>query len=277
MKKNTAIVLIAVFFQPFLVNGQTIGTYLGDESYFYAQTKQINQFFRRFNCEEDLNGDRLYEGDENFRNPKFRKNYINMLFDHESKLLGDDLKSEFIDEVTSSKNPEFIDFYKDRWFAEVTAKFAYEGKTESAVIFLSLQPERLGYKWVIGNVYFPPFSEMFFLDSANLDKFIHPMSHELDFMNLIKVFKKKDDVEYYFEKDYKPDLKTIFLYEIKKGNLLFSAVTNVRFHFFQLENWYFELSQFNRSNKNSGWLISALTKIPENQKEMLLKYIYYEQ
>ena len=255
---------------------QDFGTYLGDETYFYAQTKQINQFFRRFNCEEDENGERLYEGDKDFRNREFRRIYIEMLFDHESQLLGQELKSEFIEDVTSANHQKFLDFYGDSWFAEVTARFSFEGKTETAVLFLSLQPENQGYKWVMTNVYFPPFANMFFADSTFLKKFIHPMSHELDFMNLMKVFKENENVEYFFEKDFRPDYKSIFLYELKKGNLVFSTVTNVRFHFFQVENWYFELSEFNRSNNNSGWLISALTKVPENQKEMFLKYITYE-
>ena len=33
-------------------NAQNVGNYLGDEKFMYAETKQVNQFFRRFNCEE---------------------------------------------------------------------------------------------------------------------------------------------------------------------------------------------------------------------------------
>ena len=102
------------------------------------------------------------------------------------------------------------------------------------------------------------------------------MSHELDFMNLIKVFKEPETVEYYFDETYKPDFKTLFLYEIKKGNMVFETVEKVSFHFFQLEDWYFQLQEFNRPGYNTGWLISNITRIPEEQKGMLLKYIYYE-
>ncbi len=259
----------------FASQGQVVTNYLGDESYFYAQTKQINQFFRRFNAEENLQGERLYKGDRHYRDPENRKSYIKMLFDIESSKIENNLKNEFIDEVTDKNEPDYLDFYGGEWFAEVTAKFRFNGKTETAVIFLKLEHENLGMKWVINKVYFKPFSELFFTDSVT-NKFIHPMSHELDFMNLIKVFEDKGQVEYYFDKDYHPDFKTIFLYEIKKGGLAFETIQNVKFHFFQIENWYFEISEFNRSSKNSGWLISALTKIPEDQKELLLKYIYYE-
>ena len=256
-------------------NGQVVTNYLGDESYFYAQTKQINQFFRRFNAEEDVEGNRLYEGNQYFRDPTIRKKYINMLFDQDNQMIGGGLKNEFIGEVVNGNAPQFLDFYAGKWFAEVTAKFKYNGKTETAVLFLKLEHENLGMKWVINKVYFKPFAELFFTDSVS-NKFIHPMSHELDFMNLMKVFNDKKQVEYYFDKEYRPDFKTVFLYEIKKGGLAFETISNVRFHFFQAKNWYFEISQFNRSSKNSGWLISALTKIPEDQKDLLLKYIYYE-
>ncbi len=256
-------------------DGQVVTNYLGDESYFYAQTKQINQFFRRFNAEEDLEGNRLYQGDKYFRDADMRKRYLNMLFDQQNQMMGGGLKSEFVEDVVNASDPEYLDFYKGDWFAEVTAQFQFNGKTETAVIFLKLEQENLGMKWVINKVYFKPFTELFFTDSLT-KKFIHPMSHELDFMNLIKVFEDKKQVEYYFDKEYRPDFKTIFLYEIKKGALKFETITNVRFHFFQVKNWYFEISEFNRSAKNSGWLISALTKIPEDQKELLLKYIYYE-
>lgn len=254
---------------------QSITNYLGDESYFYAQTKQINQFFRRFNAEENLKGERLYEGDENFRNAETRRSYLKMLFDAENGDISNQLKNEFIRDVTRQDSADFLNFYGGKWFAEVTAKFKYQGKEQTAVVFLNLEREKLGVKWVISNVYFQPFAELFFTDSLS-QKFIHPMSHELDFMNLIKVFSDTQAVEYYFEKDYHPDFKTIFLYEIKKGGLTFETIQNVKFHFFQIKNWYFELSEFNRSNKNSGWLISGLTKIPEDQKDVLLKYIYYE-
>jgi hypothetical protein len=141
---------------------------------------------------------------------------------------------------------------------------------------LELEKENLGIKWVINNVYFYPFSKLFYTDSTAMAKFLHPMSHEIDFMNLIKVFREPETVEYYFDEDFKPDFKTLFLYEIKNGDLKFETIENVSFHFFQLNGWYFQLKEFNRTGFNTGWLISNLSKIPEDEKDMLLKYIYYE-
>jgi len=48
---------IIFLFLPLAVFSQgSIGSLTGDESVFYAQTKQVNQFFMRFNGEEDIRG-----------------------------------------------------------------------------------------------------------------------------------------------------------------------------------------------------------------------------
>jgi len=270
--------ILVVFLQLIntIASAQGINSYLGDEKFMYAETKQINQFFRRFNSEEDLNGTRLYEGSPDYRNPEFRSNYIKMLFDHENTEITEDLKRDFITEVTSDSDPSYLDYYGGRWFAEVDVKFKYKGQSRTVVLFLELEKENLGIKWVINNVYFYPFTKMFYNDSTALVKFLHPMSHELDFMNLIKVFNEPETAEYYFAEEFKPDFKTLFLYEVKTGDLKFETIEKLSFHFFQLNDWYFQLKEFNRPGYNTGWLISNISKIPEDQKGMLLKYIYYE-
>jgi hypothetical protein len=274
MKKIRLLTLLQ--FVCFVVPAQDIGNYLGDERFMYAETKQINQFFRRFNSEENLEGKRLNEGDEHYRDKEFRISYIQMLFDRENANISESMKQDFIADVTDAKSPSFLDYYGGRWFAEVDARFSYQGQSRTVVLFLELEKENLGIKWVINNVYFYPFAKLFYNDSTAMAKFLHPMSHELDFMNLIKVFREPETVEYYFDEEYKPDFKTLFLYEIKNGNLKFETVEKVSFHFFQLNDWYFQLKEFNRPGFNTGWLIANISKIPEEQKNTLLKYIYYE-
>src|SRR5690606_6709968 len=112
-------------------------------------------------------------------------------------------------------------------------------------------------------------------DTTKVGQFLHPLSHELDFMNLRKAFLNKDSVAQYTAKKFKPDHLSIFLYEVKRGNLKFKSVQGVKFHFFQLEGWYFELSQFNRRGYNTGWLISNLVKINnEAEKQLLYTYLH---
>ncbi len=133
----------------------------------------------------------------------------------------------------------------------------------------------MGYKWVITNVYFEPYTSVLIDKKQDESLFLHPMSHELDFMNLIKVFKDKTHIENYAIKTYQPDYLTLFLYEFKQGYFEFKYVEDLKFHFFQIPGWYFEVEQFVRAENNSGWLISKLTKISPEEKSILLKYIYH--
>ena len=107
----------------------------------------------------------------------------------------------------------------------------------------------------------------------NVEKpnFIHPMSHEVDFMNLHKFFTPDTETSIYTQKTFQPDYLSLFLYEIKTANLKFKHVENVKFLFLQIENWYFEVSEIERNDMNSGWLISNLIKIDEKQKADLLQ------
>ncbi len=275
MKKVLFIALVSMVF-PLLVHAQAFNSLLGDESVLYARTKQVNQFFRRFNGEESTRGDRYYSSDKEYRNPSLRQKYLNVLFDHQNSSITDPLKDAFIRDVVSGNPPVFLDFHGKQWFAEVTTRFLYQGKEEELTLYMKLEQENQGYKWVISNVYFRHFQQMFSKGNDNGSHFLHPLSHELDFMNLIRVFKEKEYVELYTEKDYLPDYLTLFLYEFKKGSLKYKTVTNVKFHFFQVPGWYFELAEFNRPGGNSGWLISNMMKINEEQKSVLLKYIYHE-
>jgi len=253
--------------------------YLGDETDLYAQTKQVNQFFRRFNGEEDVKGDRYYQGDKNFRSPKLRKKYLNMLFDNENSFITDDLKKDFIDQMTYKKDPVFLDFHGGNWFAEVTTSFVYYGREYYLTLFMQLEKDTIGSKWVIEDVQFEPFTKLF-MDQDSLrdqgQKFLHPLSHELNFMNLVRAFQDRESIEHYLAWKYKPDYLTLFIYEVKKGNLIFRTITDVKFHFFQLDGWYFELAEFNRSGTNKGWLISTLMKITKSDEEILMNFIYNE-
>ena len=57
----------------------------------------------------------------------------------------------------------------------------------------------------------------------------------------------------------------------------FKTVEEVKFHFFQVKGWYFEISEFNRSGYNTGWLISNLVKLKnDGEKAILKRYLYNE-
>jgi len=246
-----------------------------DESKLYAQSKQVNQFFRRFNGEEDEKGNRYYPRDKQYQSPKLRKKYMGTLFDESNGGMDVRLKAEFAKQALDK--PAILDFHGGNWFSEVHTPFTFNGKDETVILFLEIEKDKQGYKWVVSKVHADVFAPVFVRDTTRVGRFIHPMSHELDFMNLRKAFANSDSVSQFASKRFTPDYLTLFLYEIKQGTLKFRTVTEVKFHFFQIDGWYFELANFNRPGYNTGWLISNLVRLntPADQ-EALRKYLYYE-
>ena len=258
----------------FKVDAQVMGS-LGDvqmdEREFYTMTKQMGQFIHRFNYEEDPTGKRLYANDKDYRSPAKRKDALPLLFDLDNPRTSGNLRNFFVEDLL--KNRQYMEFLGGNWFSEVSATFKWKGKDVDISLIMALEKDGLGSKWVISNVFFSEFQKYFPQgELADREKhFLHPMSHELDFMNIYKIFNDPQIVEYYASTDYQPDYLTLFFYEIKQRTLKFDHVESVKFHIFQIKNWYFEVSWFNRSGYNSGWLISNLIYLKEEEKEALLK------
>ena len=235
--------------------------------------KQVGQFVRRFNMEEDNYGKFLNKDDNRYHNNALREKLLPNMFDTYNPRTSGNLKQYFIDDVTNPKNPVFLNFLDKNWYAEVSATFEADGKDVNIIIYLRIQEENLGSKWIISNVYYSYFPHLFpIADTLEKAKyFLHPQSHELDFMNLHKALDNPNHIEYYASNDYHPDYLTLFFYQMKKGKLKFKEINSVKFHFLQIKNWYFELSYFNRNDSNSGWLISNLIYIEESKKGELIK------
>ena len=260
----------------FKVDAQVIGS-LGDvqmdETELYTMTKQMSQFINRFNYEEDPYGKRLYPNDADFRSANKRKDALPLLFDLDNPRTSGTLRDFFVEDLTKNNN-QFMEFLGGDWFSEVSAKFIWKGQEVDVSLIMAIEKEGLGSKWVITNVFFSEFQKYF--PQGELTErekhFLHPMSHELDFMNIYKIFKEPEIIEYYASKRFEPDYLTLFFYEIKKGNLIFQNVDSVKFHVFQIKDWYFEVSWFNRSGLNSGWLMSNVIYMPEKEKTNVIKF-----
>jgi hypothetical protein len=264
-----------LLFLSLTVRGQLVSEM--DESKLYAESKQVNQFFRRFNGEEDEKGKRYYERDKQFRSVKLRKKYLATLFDESNAGINTDLKTDFAKKVLEKDEQYFLNFHGPEWFAEVQTLFTMNGKEQQVTLFMELEKAQLGHKWVIRKAYADMFSPYFERDTSKVGQFLHPMSHELDFMNFRKAFADRDSVSQFTSKQFIPDHLSVFLYEIKKGNLKFKSVGEVKFHFFQIDGWYFELANFNRPGYNTGWLISNLVKLnSDSDKTLLRRYLYHE-
>lgn len=246
-----------------------------DERALYTMTKQMSQFISRFNYEEDQYGKKLNPDSPDYRNKTKRKEILPILFDMDNQRTSGSLRDFFIADLTE-KDSNYFEFLGGKWYSEVSATFKWKGKSVDISMILAIEQENLGSKWVLTNVYFSEFNKLFPKgDIAEQQKhFLHPMSHELDFMNIHKVFKTPECIEYYASESYITDYLSIFFYEIKQGDLVFEKINSEKFHVFQIENWYFEVSWFNRSGYNTGWLISNLIYLKDDEKEELMKYYH---
>ena len=250
-----------------------LGDVQTDERALYTMTKQMSQFISRFNYEEDQYGKKISPESPDYRDRMKRKAILPILFDMENERTSGSLRDFFIDDLTKADS-NYFEFLGGKWYSEVSATFKMKGQSVDISMIFAIEKENLGSKWVLTNVYFSDFYKLFPKgDIAEQQKhFLHPMSHELDFMNIHKVFKTPECIEYYASNSYSVDYLSIFFYEIKKGNLVFEKVNSEKFHVFQIDDWYFEVSWFNREGLNTGWLISNLIFLKDNEKEELLKF-----
>ena len=267
------ILSVVIFMWGSMSLAQSLGGALVDETSLYAMTKQMGQFISRFNYEEDQFGKRINPKDGSYRDNNLRRNTIPLLFDFGGSPASDDLKAFFVEDVTKDDSC-YMTFLGGRWYAEVSTTFDYKGRDVNVLLILAIEKEGLGSKWVLTNVYFPEYNKMFPTGEwAEKEKhFLHPMSHELDFMNIYKAFENPYVVDFYASKDYTPDYLTLFFYEVKKGLMTFRQVNSLKFHILQIPDWYFEVSYIDRKGNNSGWLISNLIYVSEKEKQELLKF-----
>ena len=251
----------------------SMNNYSADETNLYLMNKQVGQFENRFNMEEDQYGKLLPTDDKKYHNNDLRKKVLPGLFDKENPRTSGNLQEYFIADVTNPENPVYLDFHDNNWYGEVSTTFTSNGKDVNIILYLTLEKANKGSKWILSNAYYNVFPSLFQTSDSLLQSelFLHPMSHELDFMNLHKALEDQKNIQYYASQNYRPDYLTLFFYQMKTGQLKFKQINSVKFHFFQIKNWYFELSWFNRNDSNSGWLISNLQYVTEDEKNELIK------
>ena len=113
MLKYLCAIILTILACP--LTAQIVGD-MEDESKLYAESKQVNQFFRRFNGEESEKGDRYYPKDKQYRSAKLRKNYLGILFDESNKGINASLKTEFVKHVLDKGEASILNFHGVNWF-----------------------------------------------------------------------------------------------------------------------------------------------------------------
>ena len=154
------VLVILLGFSTMPVEGQSIGDVQMDEAHLYAMTKQMGQFIRRFNYEEDQFGNKINPADPSYHNQQKRQGSMAILFDQQTYGNQPDLQRFFIEDVTGNDST-FMEFLGGRWYSEVSATFKYRGRDVSVIMILGVEQEGLGSKWVLNNIYFSEFNKLF--------------------------------------------------------------------------------------------------------------------
>lgn len=246
------------------------------QNIFVWQVKQVNEFIERFN-NNDSTLLKKYAGDNVSANLISRERLILSLFNAEKKDWDKTEVKSFIKSVDDKANPRFLSMYGDKWYASLNCDVNWKGRRENAVLRLKLiRLPSNGYKWIITavngkflNIVAPAgaVNQAGFTMPAAVNKTtsLNPMSHGTDFMDIYQVNTDKKNIANYFDEMDNLDAATQrFIQEIINSNAQITRVNNITYHFNQIDGWAFDIQQYNRQTRNSGWLISKLTKTSAN-------------
>jgi hypothetical protein len=262
--------LLIITFSPRISYAQKINHF--EDENFDSEVKQIEDFIDRFNFSPDSYFIKNYE--KKFPEKKYsREAMIKMLFNNQSFKPGaSDTIKKFISTVLNPKKEYYLNFYQKYWYAELDCKFERKGTPVKIKLILELEvADTVTYacSWVICGIKSDLISIPDIRDSS---KFINPSSNGTDFIGLDRILNDKKNIISYFNSNFKPSNLTLFVNELRKGNLNFIQVNSVTYHFLQVKGWEFEVSYFLNNTKSSGWLISKLNKLPSNESKDY--YIY---
>lgn len=228
------------------------------------RVKQVDEFIARFNYEIDTEGKKV----QNHLDMQARKKQVASLFDFEYIKKVDAKQKQvivnFINQVCggdSSNQAKFwlISLYDKDFYAKATCKVKYLGKDETLQLTLKIEQDaKKNIRWVIVA------AKAKFLEIAPTDttKFISPIAHELNFMQLSQITDKNSDnsanIAAYTAKNYEVEQLPIFLFLIKTKQLKIDFVQHLSFHFSQIPNYTFIVEHKERTTGNVGWLITDI-------------------
>jgi|SRR5690554_428400 hypothetical protein len=230
-----------------------------------VQVKQLDQFIARFNSNENPIGVRI---DSKKVSEEDRANTIASLFDMDllEKEAFRKKALKFIREVTGSGIGN-LSFYDKEYYATIDCQILYKNKREDLTLTMALEGDREnGIKWVIvgANADFLQVET-----SKPSNDIIPPTNHEVDFVHLLEIFNVRKDLSNYVSERHGQNQLEVLNHMLKHEEIKMLNTTTPRYHFLQIPGWVFTVDFFNRSAKNSGWLISDLY---EAKRSELLQY-----
>jgi len=219
---------------------------------FKYKVKLLDDFMDRFNYERNFEGEKI-KNDDSFKYD--RAFMLKSLFEYEYYLKDSSLAQEFTQWIL--KNNITLDFYSNNWYSVANVTILYNKISYSADLKMQIESETSDRraKWVIKDVAAPFLN----VEKQNTNLFIHPVAHETNFISLSEAFNNSQDIFEYTDSNFVTSELNIFLFLIKTKQLTLTKINEVSY-IFDLQNWSFEVRNYNRMQYNSGWLICQLKK-----------------
>ncbi|MGB3616606.1 MAG: hypothetical protein WBA12_00680 [Catalinimonas sp.] len=244
-----------------------------DRDNFVFKVKQIDEFLERFNNEESTLLNEQFQRTNAGRTPS-RRQMLSALFNQADDGWDPVNVQRFLAQVDNDDRPARLDFQDEDWYATADCNVLYAGEARKVQLTLKIekQPDGRSLKWVIvgarGDFLLLP-------DQTDPTTSLTPYSHGTDFMNLGQALLDMDNVRNYLPNTFEASALTLFIYGVRTGQVKFTQVNRVRYHFLQVEDWVFTVEQFERSTQNSGWLISRLAPADNTGKNNYRRYVLH--
>lgn len=260
--RSAVIFLFILFFNQVLKSQFSSNEQIKEK--FNYEIIQLDEFIDRFNF--DNNTKLLKYLAVNYPDMSIdRKGFLVTLFDNFDIDYQQSLIKSFINFVCDSANPQYLNYYNNSWYAEVSCILEFNQVVDTGQIILKNQfYSDSSSKWVISGI---NSAILEFPKSKDSLKIMTPVSHGTDFLALNDVFKDGANVQNYIEDDYPIDELTYFITLLYYHKIKLKQILKVKYHFMQIPGWTFTIDYFNRKELNSGWLISELKQMDNAEKD----------
>jgi hypothetical protein len=283
------------------------------EALFVTRVVQLDEFIHRFNNDSSSEIRRYYLSRHRSWD-KSREQLIRSLFNYTTKRWDSLQLNRFIQCATDPQQPDLLAFMGDRWYAEAVCNFLYRDVPVKANLILRLQVNPDGSaQWVIAAVkpWFgmkKPMKSIIqarkpgMADQASIGshqpplpvavevttvvsrkpvvpvkRFIQPAANETNFAELERDFADKRRLAELFEPDFfDRHFSQAFFQALLIDRLRFVSVRKLRYHYLQVHDWIFTVENFERSTRNSGWLISGIRQAGAEERSNYVKSLLEE-
>lgn len=236
-----------------------------EEMYQY-QVKGVGEFMARFNSEEHLTFDMQLPDSMSQR----KKDILSVCNYEISRTLPDfeNTINAFIQQIED--NDIKLQFSDSTWFASAEFDVKYDKKQIKLNLLLTpheARPRR--FCWAIVDVGGKDVSVL-----ADTTKWvgISPTDNELDFIELVGKSKSQRGNFPGFRKPGKEiDYLSAFVALVQAGVVTINHCDKITYYFLTVPNFIFTAQNFLRESSNSGWLISSIIPINDNEKQSYLK------